>query len=321
MGEPQREQGRLERIAVQLVRGRGFVWTMITLSFVALGALAFHSWEQVQPLLMEDPRYQVKLENIQITAPPEWIRTEPDQIKQQVAEAAQWKLPMWLREPQLTWDVARAFRRHPWVREVKRAHKSFPASVQVDLVYRKPVGMVEVREVSGSVGWLPIDGDGFCLITDDFREQDRTRYVEIKIPGIASRSETGPWGDARVHGAARIAETLAPYRDALNLEAIVGPEFDPTASDPLANFTLVFRDGATQGWGHPPGNEGPGEPAAKDKVRVLLKARGIGPVDSRQAMFEEQHWSVPDPTAASTTGGSIERTAQQPIRQPESVSR
>jgi hypothetical protein len=245
-------------------------------------------------------------------------------LKRQVADELQWQFPMWLREPQLTWELARGFRRHPWVREVRRAEKTFPAAVRLDLVYRKPVAMVEVHDANGLSGWLPIDGDGYCLSTDDFQPEDQTAYLEVRIPNVVPRRETGPWGDTRVHGAAKIAELLDPYREALKVKAIVAPQFDPTVADPLANFTLVFDDGQTQGWGHPPGAEGPGEPAGKEKVRQLLDAHGLGSSQQRQATTQVPHWSIPiagDERRLPAPGKSPHDGVRQVVRQPASLAR
>ena len=268
--------------------GRVLLWTLLggrssflTVALLATGlavAVGYRCWGELRPLIVTDSRYQVALTAIKITPPPVWIRTDEDLIKQQVAEAAGWQFPLSLLDEQLCTNVATAFRRHPWIRSVPLAVKEYPGKLRLEVVYRKPVGMVEVIGADGR-GWQPIDAEGYCLHTADFTNEDRFQYLQIQVPGVQPVAFTGPWGDPRVLGAAKIAQVLAPHREPLGLQAIRAPaEAGLQSLTPLADYRLVFRDGREETWGHPPGQELGAELPAIDKLNRLLGLRGLPPV-------------------------------------------
>ena len=70
-----------------------------------------------------------------------------------------------IRQTDLAFRVAEAFTMHSWVAKVQHAGKRYSNRVVVDLVYRKPVAMVEVFEKGRR--WIsPVDRLGFVLPTD-----------------------------------------------------------------------------------------------------------------------------------------------------------
>ena len=53
--------------------------------------------------------------------------------------------PLSIMDDNLTRRVYDAFSLHPWVGKVRQVRKFYPARVEVELVYRKPVCMVAVQ--------------------------------------------------------------------------------------------------------------------------------------------------------------------------------
>ena len=112
---------------------------------------------------------------------------------------------------------------------LKRHPKSSnPASVKVDLAYRKPVCMVVVPG-----GLLPVDAEGILLPRGegDFSPIEATRYPRLE--GV-DHMPTGPvgsrWTDAKVIGGAEIAAAIGPAWEAFGLHRIVPLAADPAGS-------------------------------------------------------------------------------------------
>ena len=150
-------------------------------------------------------------------------------------------------------------------------------SVKVELVYRRPVCMVEVP----GKAWA-VDAEGVVLPSEDFSPIEATRYLHVV--GV-DREPTIPagrrWGDARVVGGAEIAAALGPVWETMKLKQIV-----PLAADPAAGAAVNCRrrlqspiDGThlrpvharrhADLWGYAPGANVLGEIPADVKVARL----------------------------------------------------
>ena len=96
--------------------------------------------------------------------------------------------------------VAHAFSLHPWVAKVGLVRRLSPARLEVELVYRRPVCMVEVRE-----GPLPVDGQGVLLPSDDFSPVEKEHYPRLTGIDTMPMGPVGQrWGDGRVVGGAEL---------------------------------------------------------------------------------------------------------------------
>ena len=193
--------------------------------------------------------------------------------------------------------IGNAFARHPWVERVQQVTKK-PGSVKVDLVYRKPVCMVEVPG-----GFQPVDAAGVLLPMADFSQVEVTHY-----PLLVRAEERGPtmppglrWEDPNVIGGAEIAAALGDEWETMRLHYIEPSAADPTlagasGSDGQATpggfagrpaepfFTLVTHNKTRILWGHAPGANAPGEPSAAEKVAQLKRRfADRGTLDGPQA--------------------------------------
>jgi hypothetical protein len=164
--------------------------------------------------------------------------------------------------------IASAFSLHPWVAEVRKVTKHFPAKVQVDLVYREPVCMVY-----GPAGKpLPVDSQGVLLPSRDFSAVEAASYPRLtRIDTVPVGPEGTSWGDSRVTGGAEIAALLRPAWEEMGLDRI---EPSPVAQfgQPGETIYLLYTRGGTRiVWGRAPGTDMPGEVPAVDKVARLKK--------------------------------------------------
>lgn len=265
--------------------GRSLV-RMMSPSFVpwlAGGMLAVWLWPAIDghlPKLDNRPEYLVGWRDIHVTQPPAWI---PGQIVQEVLRNGDFPERLRLLHPELTRELSEAFERNPWVESVKTVRKSFPARVDIDLVYRQPIAMVVVDS-----GEFAVDGEGILLPLPRMALEEAASYPRIEGAKTSPQGLNGqPWGDRIVEDAARLAATLAPHWKAMQLETIVCPKTSPRANSlDDGVYQLRTRDGSRIVWGHPPGSDHPGDLATDKKIgRILDYHAKFGPFGASHGTF------------------------------------
>ncbi|WP_373649534.1 cell division protein FtsQ/DivIB [Schlesneria sp. DSM 10557] len=218
------------------------------------------------PDLSQRSEYRIALSQVQLVPPP--AAPVPLNLIDQVAEQSGLPDELSLLENSLTDDLAAAFGRHPWVAEVVQVRKSFPASVTIELKYRRPVLLANVPG-----GQVPLDANGIVLPTADFSPADKKNYPTLRNVSALPRVRAGMvWSDPAILAAARLAETLADKWQSLKFEAISIPrEVDPATEPHDVLLELVGQGGSHIVWGRPPGSDHPGELEASQKIRRLEK--------------------------------------------------
>jgi hypothetical protein len=205
---------------------------------------------------------------IRITEPPPFVRTNI--VKAVYRDTAMEGLS--LLDRQATAKIASAFSMHPWVRNVMSVRKLPGGTIDVRLEYRTPVAMVLVFKpdpADSRPHFLPVDGDGVLLPSEEFAAAETRQYLYIEVAGVFTTNHYGtPFGDRRVEAAARLAEILAPYREQTRLRSI-GVHGDPRQTE-IPQLELTTHGGTSFYWGSPPGLEPPGEATVEMKLRKLL---------------------------------------------------
>jgi len=218
--------------------------------------------------------YRLTSGDVEITPLPQWIHTD---IRAEVFRDASLDGPLSIMDAELTERISAAFSLHPWIAEVRRVRKYHPARVKVELVYRRPVCMVEVPG-----GLLPVDHRGVLLPCGDFSPIEASRrYPRLVGIGTVPVGPAGErWGDERVTAGAEIAELFGAAWHELKLDRIVPSEPAQTHSGREITYELFTRSGTRVIWGRAPATDMPGEPAAVEKVARLQKyARKYGTLD------------------------------------------
>jgi hypothetical protein len=231
----------------------------------AAGGLWFITWDHVRDHVFSAAEYRLDPRNIEVTPPPPWIRTD---VKAEVIRNASLDAALSVLDENLTVNIAQAFALHPWVAKVTRVSKHHPARVEVEVVYRQPVVMVEV-----SGGLLPVDGDGVLLPSDDFSPAEARKYPRLsEVKTVPIGPQGTRWGDARVAGGAKLAALLMADWQAFKLARIV-PTVPPAGvrSSDDTSYELVSQGGTRILWGHAPGSERAGDPSAADKLERLKR--------------------------------------------------
>ncbi len=260
---------------ISLMRGPAGPFVRAALLVALLFGAWYLVWLKVSDRVLSSEEYVVGPRDVEITPLPEWIHTD---VRSDAFRNASLGGPLSIMDDQLTERIANAFSLNPWVAKVVQVRKRPPARVKVELVYRRPVCMVQLHgdllpvDVHGDL--LPVDVHGVLLPygNDDFSSIEKSYYprlVGIDTVPVGTVGEC--WGDARVVGGAEIAAALGEVWDELNLQQIVpsAPLTTGVAKEPT--YTLVTRGGTRILWGRAPGTDAPGELPAADKVARLRK--------------------------------------------------
>ena len=133
-------------------------------------ACTYAAWQNIGPRVLSSPDYFLGPQQIEITPPPPWI------VRSDLAAEVYRDLgrqgPLRIMDENLTERVAAAFSGHPWVAKVQQVTKYHPARVKIDLIYRRPVCMVEIPG-----GLMPVDDEAVLLPT-------RAIFLRSRRPSI-----------------------------------------------------------------------------------------------------------------------------------------
>lgn len=251
---------------------------LVLISVGVLGFAALESWKQYGASHAHFETYSVDPQGFEITPPPPWVRAT---IKSDVMRLGSLERVS-LLEADTGRRVAQAFELHPWVQRVQRVSKHFPASIRVDLTYRRPVAVVEV-ERGDQPGLLPVDRDGILLPPEDFSTAQVKALPRIAVGRTFPAGAVGTaWGDDRVTAAAAIADVLCddwPQVSLFQIAALPAVAGNATGS---TEFEIVARDGRRFRWGTASEQQGSGENTLAEKRAQLLKwvSQPANPSDS-----------------------------------------
>lgn len=256
------------------------------LLLAALASGGYALWCAVREHVVASEQYEVTADSVTITSPPDWIRSD---VKAEVVRDASLEGPLSILDDRLSRRLYEAFEAHPWVAKVERVMKRPPNAVEVELVYRRPVLMVQVPG-----GLLPIDAEGVQLLTRDFSPLEAGRYPRLTEIEVATGPPAGTrWTDPRVVAAARLAAVLSDAWEELGLHRIALDAEGPATSGNLFEFDLYAKDGTRIRWGAAPTAEEAEQKAAAEKLARLRKyhadrgslegPRGPQQIDLRQS--------------------------------------
>jgi len=255
-------------------QNRGWVSTAaVVIASVIAFVVAWHRWGV--PALEGDD-YLVTEDKIVVTTPqPAWIHTN---VKADCLRALA-GTHLKLLDRELVEKIGSAFTLHPWVAEVIRVEKRYPAQVNVELEYRRPVLVVKL-DAPGDEGLLFLDEHGVLLPSNDFAPSQARNYLRLAATGETPSGVYGvPWKSERIAGAAAIAAAVESQWQTLGLYWIVAARI---GSGDLVYELRSQDDKFRLIWGRPPGHESSGEPTAQQKLAALQKiSRDSGSTESK----------------------------------------
>jgi hypothetical protein len=256
---------------------RGITWSVVAL--VGFVGLSYGLWQHVGPQVLSGPEYTIGPRDVEITPPPSWIRSD---LAGDVVRGLSLDAPLSILDDDIAQRLHEAFAAQPWVAKVERVSKQHPARVRVDLVYRRPVCMVETSgaPLPGSTvqippRLLPIDVQGVLLPERDFTDDKRRQYPRLAgIPTSPPSVAGGRWTDSRVIGGAQIAAELIDVWTELSLERIVASSLPDTSLEPPEHTYEIFTTGGTRIlWGHAPDTRMPGVVSVFEKIARLKQIK------------------------------------------------
>lgn len=233
--------------------------SVIAVAGGALAAGGYAVWLNVRMHVMQSPQYHIQLENVHITPPPPWIHTD---IKSQVIRDAEIDGVLSVLDEELVERIYQGFAAHPWVAKVLHVAKSAPAQLDVELVYRKPVCMIQVTG-----GLFPVDIEGVLLPTADFSPHEAARFPRLSNAPLPSEPPAGAvWRDIRVLEAARLAAALNDVWDEMSLHHF---ELMAEAASDGNHYQILTRSGSRVFWGPAPGPDEASQAVTKTKLAQL----------------------------------------------------
>jgi cell division septal protein FtsQ len=232
--------------------GRPNVWTgMLFVAALCVGVQL--AWRQFSPAIAQHQQYQIAAESIRITPLPPWIHTD---IRAEVLRDAGLVGTLSVLDDSETLQqrVRDAFGFHPWVAVVRQITLALPASIHVELEYRRPIAAVQVA-TNQAAACSPIDVTGFRLPDAGFSDVER-RYLP-RIVGVGGQPLVGkPWTDQRVLEGARLAAALGDVWSQLRLvEIMPSAEARVRGDTRYHTFELTTSGGTRVRWGAAPGHE------------------------------------------------------------------
>lgn len=238
-------------------------WWLAGLALLSMGILLGPRIIRALPSIENRPEYQLHLDGISVSEIPVWV--PKDIVRQALTKEVFVERTSVLNED-LVKRIAIAFRQHPWVEKVLKVTKSVPAHVDVELIYRRPVAMVEVPN-----GLLPVDRLSVLLPPGDFAADVAQKYPLITRAKTSPRSGVGKaWGDPQVAAASKLAEVLLPHWNDFRLTEIEIPVgIDLTAPPEEIVFQLHSQGGSRIIWGRAPEVAYPLELTAEQKIGRL----------------------------------------------------
>jgi hypothetical protein len=273
-----------------------------------LGSGIHQLWHLLAPTVSRHPQYLIGVEQIEVSPRPDWIRSD---VKSEVLRDANLAGAVSILDDpsELQKRIREAFEFHPWIAAVERIEMRLPASVLVELRYRKPVAAVE-RPTDLRVELLAIDAIGVRLPDEDFTDLEK-RYLP-RIVGPADPPLVGQnWNDARVTDAAELATAFADQWNELDLYKIrTTPETSRQHDNQPPLFELITRGGTRIIWGAAPGKEPAGESPWAEKLSRLtdFAARNgkLGSIEGPAIVDVRQELSVTPRTATKSSRTVVE---------------
>ena len=248
---------------------------------MALLLAGYLGWRFYGAKALDTTYYALKKENIHISDPPSWLRSD---VISEVFEQSGLER-MSLLDDQTSAVIAKAFDSHPWIKKTHRVHRMAGGQIMINAEFRQPVAMVHCQaETNNSTGtmdqesFLPVDSEGILLPTKDFSQDDIPNYMLIYAQNIRA-SEYPRVGmvlaDPQITEAILLCRFLGPLR-AQGLSKLSSVYVYPSTAAGKSRWRLELttKGGPRIMWGSAPTRESNTEPTANTKLKRLVELIG-----------------------------------------------
>jgi hypothetical protein len=274
-----RNEDILDRLINSLsVRGTllhpGTLFVLVTVLTIA-GAL--HLWERYQHRLIPADDYQLTAERVRMTPAPAWAKID---LKRLLLEVPPGHQPPNILDTDVVGRSAMTLQSVGWVEEVQEVRKSADG-LDIQLRYRKPVGMVELNHTNVP-GWaetktaqvMPVDANGMVMPAHVVQHFKLPRISVFHPQNLNAARPWSVWSDARIQDAAGIVELLGPRARQFGVYRVMTMRSSRQLSASQIPFELWPENGTKVIWGNAPGKEAVGEAAAQVKLAALVRFVG-----------------------------------------------
>ena len=190
-------------------------FVLVLAVFAGLGVLG---WHFVKDKINNKPEYRLNADKIAVSMPPDWV---PERFVENVLRNSGLGRTASLLDKALPQKLAEAFASDPWVESVDYVALRYPSGADIQLSYRVPVALVEVRQR----GVLPVDRHGVVLPTEYLTNATSERlnsYLIIQgIQSVPIGLVGTSWGDPLVQAATQLADALTDIAEPLQLARIM----------------------------------------------------------------------------------------------------
>lgn len=248
----------------------------LAFAVVPLLVIGYLGWYYYGAKQLDRTLYSLKLENIEITPQPRWIRSD---LKAEIYRQNRLS-QLSLLEPAATATIAHAFEANLCIRSANHVRKLSSGKVQIDVTYRQPVAMVLYEPAQSALdpnktkkGFYAIDDEGVVLPRAEFTQDQVHDYFVIFAQHIQLEGkDTVGFRDPRIPVALSLCKLLEPLRVELRL-AIIEVEADGMDLQ-LGGYNswelrLRTKEGRNIIWGHAPGKETKDEMPLDEKLATM----------------------------------------------------
>ena len=315
---PQQNKDILDRLLAG-ISIRGTLVHPTTLFILATSILigsGIFFWERHQDTIVNFEEFRLTQEKINLTPQPQWSKLD---LREMVLDQFDGK-PVSILDTELVSRTAGIMKQVGFIEQINSIEKS-KAGLNIDVIYRQPVALVELSTVTMKDKWpadqmektvlLPVDRNG-VLMPESVGDNLSLPWIAVLFP-TQFKGTWDQWPDERIHDAAAISFAFKRPLSELGIQRITTNQVDPTGS--ISNpkpFELYSGSGTRIVWGNAPGKEVESEADALRKIRAiesvvtkygLLNEVDLGRIDVRSGKAISIEASK---TASKSSGPKLE---------------
>ncbi len=244
------------------------VWFLPIVAFVAICGLGM-SWARYR--VAASPRYQIVAPRLTLPepAPAWWEKDFEKQINASVAFAD----GMSIFDPAVLEQVAAAYRRCPWVKEVLSVEKRFPNQICARIRPRWPAAAV-VYPVSPGFAFYLVDEEGVQL-PKVYAKWPPPGLNIPRIFGVGAARPARPgnrWEEPSVADAIEVLRLLQSsdvIRKAIHIVGLDVANYGGRLDRSRSEIVVLADNNCSIDWGRPPRTDQPGELPVREKILKL----------------------------------------------------
>ena len=283
--------------------------TLFVFATTILIGSAIFLWERHQETIVNLDEFSLTQEKILLTPQPHWSELD---LRKMVLDQSNGEQASIL-DTGLVPRTAGIMKQVGFVEQINSIEKS-KAGLNIDVIYREPVALVELSAVTMKNKWpngqidrtvlLPVDRNG-VLMPESIGDNLNLPWIAVLFPS-QFEATWEQWPDERIHDAAAISSAFKRPLSELGIQRITTNQVDSTDSNLRPKpFELYSGSGTRIVWGNAPGKE------AESEVDALKKIRAIEAVVDQYGPLNEVDLGRIDVRSGKAISTGVSKTASQ----------